>query len=117
MSKSVLFLALTLAAANVAAAPKYADKAEFTSAVVGQTISSKTSKGVRFSAIIKPDGTGTFAAKGQPIDSFKWTFDETVFCWEFKKFTECNKVEIVGPKAVNFYDSKSGKLNNAYQVK
>ena len=106
-----------LIASSAFAAPKFVSKDEFTSAVVGKEISSKDQKGLAFTATFKVDGTGEFQKQGKKAAKFKWTFDATTVCWDFGDFKECNKVEIVSPKAVNFYDAKSGKLNNAYAVK
>lgn len=114
---SVAALALLLLCAQSAtAAPVFASKAEFTKSIVGKTISSTTKKGFPFSAVIRPDGTGGFQRQGNPPATFKWTFTGQTFCWDFGDFKECNKVEIVSPKAANFYDDKTGKLNNAYKV-
>ncbi len=110
-------LALTvLLAASALAAPSFASKAEFTKAIVGKTISSTTRTGFPFSAVIRPDGTGGFQRQGNPPATFKWTFTGQTFCWDFGDFKECSKVEIISPKAANFYDDKTGNLNNVYKI-
>jgi hypothetical protein len=110
-------IASTLLATAAFAAPKYATEQEFRAAVVGHTITSKTQKGVSFWAIFKSDGNGDFQQDGKKQAKFKWTANGTTFCWDFGDFKECNQVEIVSPAKANFYDAKSGKLNNAYAVK
>lgn len=99
------------------AAPTYASRAEFSRAIVGKTISSISKKGRAFTAVIKPDGSGDFHMTGRDPTTFRWTFSGETFCWEFSDFSECNKVEIVSPKAANFYDARTGVLNNAYKVR
>lgn len=99
------------------AAPTYVGQDAFAQAVVGKTIASTTKKGAPFTAVIAKGGKGTFEAQGAKAMAFKWDFKGDTFCWHFKDFSECNKVEVVGPTDVNFYDAKSGALNNAYKVR
>ena len=106
-----------LVLAPATAAPTYASRAEFSKAIVGKKISSISKKGRAFTAVIKPDGSGNFHMTGRDPTTFSWTFSGETFCWQFSDFTECNKVEIVSPKAANFYDAGSGVLNNAYKIR
>jgi hypothetical protein len=117
MRALIVLLAGLAFVSSAIAAPKFVSSEEFSTAVVDKTIGSKTKKGVPFTAVIKKGGTGVFTAKGKDPQTFTWDFKGNTFCWHFPSFTECSKVEIVSKKAANFYDSGSGKLNNAYVVK
>ncbi len=110
---------LAIGAAGAAlAAPAYATKAAFQTAVVGKTIASTTKKGKPFVAHYAANGTGDLTISGDKPQSFTWTFKGEVLCSTFKawNFTECNRVVIKDPAAVDFIDAKSGALNNSYTV-
>lgn len=98
---------------------QYATKAEFVAAVAGKTIFTKTKTGKPFSAVYDAKGTGTFTLADAGPEKFTWSFKGDTICSVYKKmkFTECNKVEIVGPAELKFIDAKTGKLNNEYSVK
>ena len=106
----VTLASLTSAIAEV----KFATSAEFSSGIVGKSMSSTTAKGQRFTAMIKSGGTGDFQIEGKPVEHFKWKFTGNTFCWTFPNFTECNHVELESAASAKFIDAKSGKLNNAY---
>lgn len=111
------FCALLCSLSTISTAQeKFATTAEFKSAIIGKTISSNTSKGQPFTAVIKAGGTGDFQISGKPAEKFKWKFTGNTFCWTFPYLTECSHVEITGATAANFIDAKTGKLNNAYVV-
>lgn len=116
--KQIAFLSLSLIVSSPGiAAPAYVGQDVFVQTVVGKTIASTTKKGVPFTAVIAKGGKGTFEAQGAKAMAFRWDFKGDTFCWHFKDFSECNKVEVIGPADVNFYDAKSGALNNAYKVR
>lgn len=117
MKFSIAVIAFTASATVAFSAPKYATEAEFTSAVVGKTIASTDKKGQSFTAMFKAGGAGEFQRPGRPLAKFKWTYAKEIVCWDFGDFKECNKVQVVSPTAVKFYDAKTGKLNNDYTVK
>lgn len=108
---------LALSASYAASSANYIGKDGFVASIVGKSISSKTSRGNPFTATFKRDGTGDFKQKGKKAAHFNWTMEGTTVCWDFGDFKECNKVELVSPTKANFYDSKTGKLNNVYSIK
>lgn len=95
----------------------FAGPTEFKSVILGKTMTSTTSKGQPFTAMIKAGGTGDFQIQGKPLEHFRWKFTGNTFCWTFPYLTECSHVEIANSNAVNFFEVKSGKLNNAYSLK
>jgi hypothetical protein len=108
---------IVITATSGSAAEEYLDKGKFPEAIVGKTITSKTSKGVPFTAVYKSNGTGDFQQKGRKAAKFKWTFKNDVVCLDLGDFQECNKVVLSGKSSAKFVDAKTGKLNNTYSIK
>ncbi len=116
--RSILIVSAVVLASTCSAfaEPKFVSKDGFVNAIIGKVISSKTAKGNPFTATFKADGTGDFQQKGKKPAHFDWAFEDKTVCWDFGDFKECNKVEIVSSQKANFYDAKTGKLNNAYSI-
>lgn len=104
----VVLLATILMSSATLSAPTFVSEETFSQEIVGKTLTSKTAKGVPFTATFKQGGTGDFQQKGKKAAKFKWTFSGATVCWDFGDFKECNNVEILSPTKANFYDAKSG---------
>ena len=85
-------------------------------AVVGRTLASKSHRGISYTMLLNPDGTGVFVYSGATRDPLTWDIAGDVLCFHSKlSGTECNRVRVSGG-GYDFVSSTTGALNNTYTV-
>jgi hypothetical protein len=86
-------------------------------ALIGKTLGSTTKRGVAYTITFSNTSTGIYTMNGDKSDlSLTFSSDSVCFQSAKYKFSECNKVRVDGSK-YDFVDTKTGAVNNVYDVK
>jgi hypothetical protein len=98
-------------------AQSYLASGDLEKALIGKTLGSTTKRGIAYTITFSSRSTGIYTMNGDKSD-LNLTFSNDNVCFQSAKykFSECNKVRVNGSK-YDFVDTKTGAVNNVYDVK